>query len=66
MVIVDDFHLFCTVWATPTNHASEAIRDGSSCANSSGSNLFMKLTYFEDVDVFGCVIIVIVVDFHLF
>ena len=30
------------------NMEGAAFRDGSSCANSGGSNLFIKLTYFED------------------
>ena len=44
IVILIAFRLFCNVWATPTNRASEAFRDGSSCANSGGSNLHIKLT----------------------
>ena len=46
-VICIDFRLFCSLSATPTNHASGAFRDGSSCANSGGSILFIKLTYFK-------------------
>ena len=45
-----DFRLFCTVSATPTNRASGAFRDGSSCATSGASILLIKLTYFEDPD----------------
>ena len=53
MVILDDFHLFCCVCATPSNRASEAFRDESSCANSGGSHLLIMLAYFEDLDVSG-------------
>ena len=41
-----DFHVFCIVLATPTNRASGALRDSSSCATSGASILFIKQTYF--------------------
>ena len=45
---------------------AEAFRDGSSCANSGRSNLLIKLTYFENFGVLGCVEVVILTDFHAF
>ena len=66
MIILIDFRLFCNLSATPTNRASGAFRDGSSCANSGGSILLIKLTYFEDFDVLGCEKSVILIDFRLF
>ena len=53
-VILIDFRLFCNLSETPTNHASGAFRDGSSCANSGGSILIIKLPYFEDFGILGC------------
>ena len=53
IVIFIDFHVFCSVSATPTNRASGAFRDGSSCATSGASLLFIKLTYLADFDVLG-------------
>ena len=50
MLILSDCNAFCSVWATPTNRASEAFRAGSRCANSGGSNLLIMLACVEDLD----------------
>ena len=65
-VILIDSRLFCNVSATPTNRASGAFRDGSSCATSGASILRIKLTYFEDFGVLEDENNVILIDFHLF
>ena len=65
-VILLDFCVFCNVLATPTNRASGALRDGSSCATSGASILFIKLKYFEDFGVLGNETSVILIDFRLF
>ena len=53
IVILIDFILFCNRWATPTNRASGAFRDGPSCANSGASILLIKLTYLKDFNLLG-------------
>ena len=53
-VILIDFCLFWNLSVAPTNHASGAFRDGSSCANSGGSILIIKLAYFVDFGILGC------------
>ena len=66
MVILIDFCLFCNHSATPTNRASGAFRDGSRCANSGGSILCIKLTYFKDFGILGYEKSIILNDFRLF
>ena len=58
--------MFCGVLATPTNRASGALRDGSSCATSGVSILLIKLAYFEDFCVLEGETSVILIDFRLF
>ena len=65
-VILIDFRLFCNVSAKPTNGASGTFRDGSSCATSGASILFMKLTYYQNFGVLGGEKSVILIDFRLF
>jgi hypothetical protein len=66
VVILIDFHAFCSVWATPTNRASEAFRGGPNRVNSGDSHLMKILVYFEYFNVFGGLYMVMLVDFHLF
>ena len=54
------------VWATPINRISGAFRDGSTCANSDGSNLVIILYDFEDFGVVGGLEMVSLVEFHVF